>query len=81
MPDQLFEFFVTSPGLNGQKGFHILVKNWILMIHSTKNYQAILVPVMIHQDQEVFWGKWALEAGDVSELAEATEVKEVSNGW
>ena len=37
-----------------------------------------------HQDQEVFWGNWALEAVEASEVAEATEVNEageVSKTW
>ena len=29
-----------------------------------------------HQDQEVFWGNWTLEAVEASELTEATEVNE-----
>ena len=29
-----------------------------------------------HQEQEVFWGNWALEAVEASKVAEAAEVNE-----
>jgi hypothetical protein len=51
MPDLLFETFLTSRGLNGlcQKGYHILVKNWIFddPFHKKLPVLVILVPVMI----------------------------------
>ena len=34
-----------------------------------------------HQDQEVFWGNWALEADEASEVAEAAEAAEVPKAW
>ena len=51
------------------------------MIHSTKNYLYWLFWCQWwsdHQDQEVFWGNWALEAVEASEVAEGAEVNEAA---
>ena len=66
---------------------YISEKIGFLMIHSTKNYQYLLLWCQWwsdHQDQEVFWRNWALEAVEASEVAEAAEVNEageVSKTW
>ncbi len=58
-----------------------------LMIHSIENYRYWLFWCQWwsdHQEQECFWGNWALEAVGANEVAEATEVneaEEVSKTW
>ena len=51
------------------------------MIHSTKNDQYWLFWCQWwsdHQDQNLFWGNWHLEAVEAVEVAQAAEV---SNAW
>ena len=81
LPDQPFETFLTSHSLNSlhQKRYHILVKNWIFDDPFHKKDQYCLFWCQWwsdHQDQEVFWWNWALEAVEASEVAEAAEVNE-----
>ena len=70
-----------------QKGYHLLVKNWIFddLFHKKLSLLVILVPVIIRP-----WGlgsflrNWALEAVEASEVAEAAKVNEageVSKAW
>ena len=57
------------------------------MIDSTRNYQYWFFWCQWwsnHQYQEVFWGNWALEAVEASEVADAAKVNdagEVSKAW
>jgi hypothetical protein len=81
MPDPLFETFLNSWGLNGlrQKGCHILVKKRIFddPFHKKLPVLVILVPVMIRlSGSGIFWGNWALEAVEVSEVPETAEVND-----
>ena len=62
-----------------RKGSIYYWKIGFLIIHSTKNCHYWLFWCQWwsdHQDQEVFWVNWALEAVKDSEVAEAAEVDE-----
>ena len=62
-------------------------KMGFLIIYSTKRDQYCSFWCQEwsdHQDQEVFWRNWAVEAVEASEVSEATEVNEageVSKAW
>ena len=89
MPDPLFETFfdLTRSQWPPSKRVPYIGRKLDFMLHSTKNDQYLLFLCQWwsnHQDQEVFWENWALEAVEASEVAEAAEVNkvgEVSKAW